>query len=240
MFIHWSLHAIPAGEWKRQYVRTSKHHNGFAMYGSKVSKYNIVDATPFGKDPMKDLSAACAKRNIEFGFYYSQDQDWHEPDGRGNDWDFPKERKPQLYLEDKVLPQVKEILTGHGDLGLIWFDTPGLLSAQQVTELRQQHQRKRIPAGRSQREQRSRPSASGPRGGDGWAVRDQARGWDSAHRRGRPAHQLWAAGRRQIGRGPCAEDHANPQSGVTRGGFIGHAAEAARIPRLQLARSVPR
>jgi alpha-L-fucosidase len=185
MFIHWGLYAIPAGEWKGQYVRgigewimnharipakeyeqlakqfnpvkfnadewvqlaqdagmrylviTSKHHDGFAMYGSKVSKYNIVDATPFGKDPMKDLSAACAKRNIEFGFYYSQDQDWHEPNGRGNDWDFPKDRKPQVYLENKVLPQVKEILTGYGNLGLIWFDTPGLLSAQQVTELRQ-------------------------------------------------------------------------------------------------------
>lgn len=185
MFIHWGLYALPAGEWKGQYVRgigewimfraripvkeyeqlatrfnpvrfnadewaqlakdagmrylviTSKHHDGFAMYGSRASKYNIVDATPYGKDPMKDLSAACSKRGIGFGFYYSQDQDWHEPNGRGNDWDFPAQRQPQAYLENKVLPQVKELLTGYGKLSLIWFDTPGLLSEQQVAELRQ-------------------------------------------------------------------------------------------------------
>jgi alpha-L-fucosidase len=184
MFIHWGLYAVPAGEWKGQYVRgigewimfraripvkeyeqlagqfnpvkfnaeewaqlaqdagmrymviTSKHHDGFAMYGSKASRYNIVDATPYRKDPMKDLAAACAKRGIGFGFYYSQDQDWHEPNGRGNDWDFPKDRQPQVYLENKVLPQVRELLTGYGDLSLIWFDTPGMLSEQQVVSLR--------------------------------------------------------------------------------------------------------
>ncbi|MGH9722467.1 MAG: alpha-L-fucosidase [Bryobacteraceae bacterium] len=85
--------------------------------------------TPFGKDPMKALSAACAKRDIGFGFYYSQDQDWHEANGRGNDWDFPKERQPRVYLENKVMPQVKEILGGYGRLSLIWFDTPGMLPA---------------------------------------------------------------------------------------------------------------
>ncbi len=118
-------------------VITSKHHDGFAMFKSAASKYNIVDATPYGKDPMKALSAACARRGIDFGFYYSQDQDWHEPNGRGNNWDFPEKRNPQIYLEGKVFPQVKEILSGYGKLGLIWFDTPGMLSAEQVTELRQ-------------------------------------------------------------------------------------------------------
>jgi alpha-L-fucosidase len=106
------------------------------MYGSKASPYNIVDATPFGKDPMKLLSAACAKRGLDFGFYYSQDQDWHERNGRGNDWDFPKERDAQPYLTGKVFPQVKEILSGYGPLRLIWFDTPGLLNEKQVDELR--------------------------------------------------------------------------------------------------------
>jgi len=120
----------------RYMVITSKHHDGFAMYGSKSSKYNIVDMTPFHRDPMKDLSAACAKRNIDFGFYYSQDQDWHEPNGRGNNWDFPEQRNAQVYLEGKVFPQVKEILSGYGNLRLIWFDTPGLLSEKQVTDLR--------------------------------------------------------------------------------------------------------
>ena len=66
----------------RYLVITSKHHDGFAMYGSKASKYNIVDATPYAKDPMKELSAACGKLGFDFGFYYSQDQDWHEASAR--------------------------------------------------------------------------------------------------------------------------------------------------------------
>lgn len=130
----WAQLAQDAG--MKYMVITSKHHDGFAMFKSEASKYNIVDATPYAKDPMKDLSAACHKRGIGFGFYYSQDQDWHEAGGRGNDWDFPKERNAQPYLEGKVFPQVKEILSQYGDLELIWFDTPGLLSVQQVTELR--------------------------------------------------------------------------------------------------------
>ncbi len=130
----WAQLAREAG--MRYLVITSKHHDGFAMFKSNASKYNIVDATPYGRDPMKDLSAACARRGIRFGFYYSQDQDWHEAGGRGNDWDFPKERDAQPYLENKVFPQVKEILSNYGKLGLIWFDTPGLLSLEQVTSLR--------------------------------------------------------------------------------------------------------
>ncbi len=130
----WAQLAQDAG--MRYMVITSKHHDGFAMFDSDASPYNIVDATPYGKDPMKALSAACAKRGIKFGFYYSQDQDWHEAGGRGNTWDFPEERDPQPYLEGKVFPQVKELLSNYGDLALIWFDTPGLLSEQQVTELR--------------------------------------------------------------------------------------------------------
>src|SRR6267142_4643139 len=57
---------------------TSKHHDGFAMYGSKVSKYNIVDATPFKRDPMKELAEAAKKAGLKFGVYYCQTQDWHE------------------------------------------------------------------------------------------------------------------------------------------------------------------
>jgi len=72
-------------------VITSKHHDGFAMYGSKVSRHNIVDATPFHRDPMKELAAACQKAGIKLCFYYSQTQDWHEPDGNGNTWDWPDE-----------------------------------------------------------------------------------------------------------------------------------------------------
>ena len=59
-------------------VITSKHHDGFAMFGSKVSRYNVVDATPFKRDVLKELADACARRGMRLGFYYSQAQDWHE------------------------------------------------------------------------------------------------------------------------------------------------------------------
>lgn len=116
-------------------VITSKHHDGFAMYDSKVSDFDIVDATPYQKDPMKALSKACAKHHIKFGFYYSHAQDWHEPNAAGNDWDFPEERDYSIYLRNKAIPQVKEILSGYGPLFLIWFDTPRLLTEADAIEL---------------------------------------------------------------------------------------------------------
>src|SRR5690349_22063529 len=62
-------------------VITSKHHDGFAMFDSKVTTWDVVDATPFKRDILKELSAACQKRGMPLGFYYSQAQDWHEPGG---------------------------------------------------------------------------------------------------------------------------------------------------------------
>src|ERR1017187_7380658 len=107
-------------------VITSKHHDGFAMYGSQASKYNIVDATPFKRDPLKELSAACARHNIKFGFYYSQSQDWHEPAGMGNTWDFgPDAQKDSIYdsyLRGKAEPQTQDHLSGNRPAELIRFD----------------------------------------------------------------------------------------------------------------------
>ena len=77
-------------------VITSKHHDGFAMYGSKASKYNIVDATPFRRDVMKELAAASQKYGLKLCFYYSQTQDWHEPDAVGNDWDFSRREQKRI------------------------------------------------------------------------------------------------------------------------------------------------
>ncbi|RYG65398.1 hypothetical protein EON80_17425, partial [bacterium] len=62
-------------------VITAKHHDGFAMYPSKVSKFNIMDATPFKRDPLAELAAECRKNGIKFGIYYSQGQDWTHPGG---------------------------------------------------------------------------------------------------------------------------------------------------------------
>ena len=62
-------------------VITSKHHDGFAMFDSKADPFNIVQATPFKRDPLKELAAECRKQGIKLGFYYSQDQDWTAPGG---------------------------------------------------------------------------------------------------------------------------------------------------------------
>jgi len=116
---------------------TSKHHDGFAMFGSKASPYNIVGATPFHRDVMKELAAACQRAGIKLCFYYSQTQDWHEPDAVGNDWDWPDESKKNFekYFEAKVIPQVRELLTDYGPIGLIWFDTPRNMTREQSQKL---------------------------------------------------------------------------------------------------------
>src|SRR5688572_15556590 len=113
-------------------VITSKHHDGFALFKSAVSQFNVVDATPYKKDILKELAEACAKRGMRLGFYYSQSQDWYEKDGAGNTWDFGpdtdangKELKNyDAYLRGKAEPQVRELLTRYGPVALIWFDTP--------------------------------------------------------------------------------------------------------------------
>ncbi len=129
----------------RYLVITAKHHDGFAMYDSKVSDWDIMDATPFGRDPMAELKAACVKHDIKFGFYYSHAFDWGEPDGPGNDWEFnnpggdkrfggrnwwedpvwSKElpRIRENYVNKKSIPQVLELLENY-DPDIMWFDTP--------------------------------------------------------------------------------------------------------------------
>ena len=119
-------------------VITSKHHDGFALFKSKASSYNVVDATPFKRDALKELADACAKRGMRLGFYYSQSQDWHEKDGAGNTWDFGPDQSADgkelknydAYLREKAEPQVKELLTGYGPLALIWFDTPRMMTPE--------------------------------------------------------------------------------------------------------------
>ncbi len=104
-------------------VITAKHQDGFAMFHSKVSKYNIVDATPFKRDPLKELSDACQQEGVRFCVYYSQRDDFEDPNSYANYWDFhEKTRNFDKYYEEKALPQVRELLTGYGPVGLIWFD----------------------------------------------------------------------------------------------------------------------
>ncbi|MCZ8513030.1 alpha-L-fucosidase [Paenibacillus filicis] len=120
-------------------VITAKHHDGFALYDSKVSDFNIVKRSPYGRDPMKVLAEACRKYGIKLCFYYSHAMDWHHPDSQGNTHDYPnnigawddletwihdedKASRYERYLEDKAFPQIRELLTEYGDVGVLWFD----------------------------------------------------------------------------------------------------------------------
>jgi alpha-L-fucosidase len=117
-------------------VITSKHHDGFSIFDSRVTDYDIVDATPLRRDPIKELAEECQKQGIPLCFYYSQTQDWHHPDGDGNDWDYDDSKKDFAgYLENYVKPQVRELLTNYGPIGLIWFDTPKRITAEQSQSL---------------------------------------------------------------------------------------------------------
>ena len=110
-------------------VITSKHHDGFALFDSKVTDWDVVDATPYGKDLIKPLAKACKKYGIKFGLYYSQAQDWchpggAEPDWSGGSWDPAQKGDMDKYLREIAVPQVKEILSNYGEISVIWWDTP--------------------------------------------------------------------------------------------------------------------
>lgn len=130
----WAMLAKKAGI--KYVVVTAKHHEGFAMYDSKVSDFTIVKSTKYGKDPMLPLSQKMREQGIQFGFYYSQFLDWHEPNGGGNRWDFDESKKNyQEYYTRKAIPQLKELLSNYGPLGIIWFDMPGGLTYEETREL---------------------------------------------------------------------------------------------------------
>jgi alpha-L-fucosidase len=131
-------------------VITAKHHDGFALFKSNASKWNVVDATPYGKDLLKPLVAACRKYGVKLGFYYSQAQDWNNPGGaaarkvtsegwpnpdstridaytlaHSGHWD-PAQTTDSMagYIDKVAVPQVKELLTDYGDVAVLWWDTP--------------------------------------------------------------------------------------------------------------------
>ncbi len=129
----------------KYFVVTAKHHEGFALFNSKVSDFNVMN-TPFKRDIIKELAESCKKYGIKFGLYYSHDQDWDEEGGGGfienpyanpgnNTWDFLSEKRDfEGYLKNKSIPQVKELLTNYGDIFLIWFDNPWTVTREQSHE----------------------------------------------------------------------------------------------------------
>ena len=140
------------GAGMRYLVITAKHHDGFAMYPSGATKYNITDATQFKRDPMQELSEACKANGIHFGFYYSHAFDWEHPDAPGNDWDYDNpggdkhlfdekqgagykmwyDAHPELvakakkYVDEKAIPQLQELIAKYHP-EIFWFDTSGKL-----------------------------------------------------------------------------------------------------------------
>jgi alpha-L-fucosidase len=117
-------------------VITAKHHDGFAMYDSKVSDWNIVKATPFGRDPLKELAAACKKYDMKLGFYYSQAQDWNNRGAAaGPKWDKAQEGSMDEYIDKIAVPQVKEILSNYGPISVLWWDTPCDMNKERAAKL---------------------------------------------------------------------------------------------------------
>jgi alpha-L-fucosidase len=138
----WAAIAKKAG--MKYVVLTTKHHDGFSMYDSKLTPYDIVDATPFKRDVTRELVDACRGAGLRFGCYYSIDRDWYRPQGPGNrykqanTWDYP-DSKPEdfnRYLADFAKPQIEELLVNyHPDL--MWFDDIDMKNDEQVEDLYQ-------------------------------------------------------------------------------------------------------
>lgn len=116
----WIREAKNAG--MRYFVITSKHHDGFALWDSKVSDFTIMNS-PYGKDLIAELVTACKKYGIKYGFYYSHWQDWEYPGGAMPFWYLKvPDNEFESYWQKKSLPQVKELITLF-DPDLLWFDT---------------------------------------------------------------------------------------------------------------------
>jgi alpha-L-fucosidase len=136
----WILSAKNAG--MKYFIITAKHHDGFAMYDSKLSDFSLLKQSPYKKDPMAALAAAAKKHGIKFGFYYSHAFDWEHPDAPGNDWEYNNPGGDKLiggtnwydthpewlpkavkYVDEKAIPQILELIKlYHPDI--LWFDTP--------------------------------------------------------------------------------------------------------------------
>lgn len=142
-------------------VITAKHHDGFALFKSEASSWNVVDASPYGKDLLKPLAAACRKYGIKLGFYYSQAQDWSNPGGavarkpmregwanpdstridqytlaHQGHWDPVQETATfDQYIDRVAVPQVKELLRNYGDIAVLWWDTPTNMTDEAALKL---------------------------------------------------------------------------------------------------------
>jgi alpha-L-fucosidase len=133
----WVALAKEAGQ--KYMVITTKHHEGFAMFGSKVDGFNIVDGTPFKRDPVKELADACRRQDMKLGFYYSQSQDWTHPGGdcKFGRWDKAQDGSMDEYIDRLAVPQVRELLSKYGEFpSVMWWDTGDAMSPANADKLK--------------------------------------------------------------------------------------------------------
>lgn len=138
----WTALAKKAG--MRYMVLTTKHHDGFSMFDSEHTPYDIVDATPFRRDITRELADACRGNGVRFGCYYSVDRDWYRAQGPGNryqqtnTWDYPESKREDFdrYLTEFAKPQLEEILTKYKP-DVLWFDDIDMKNDKQVLDLYQ-------------------------------------------------------------------------------------------------------
>jgi alpha-L-fucosidase len=134
----WASLAKEAG--MRYMVITSKHHDGFTLFPTAASKWNIVDATPWKKDLIGPLAEAARSQGLKFGLYYSQAQDWTNPGGAksgmkdGDGWDDAHKGSFDKYIDEIAVPQVREILTRYQP-DVLWWDTPHLMNDERAAKL---------------------------------------------------------------------------------------------------------
>jgi alpha-L-fucosidase len=134
----WAALAKEAG--MRYMVITSKHHDGFTLFPSEVSKWNIADATPWKKDLIDPLAKAARGQGLKFGLYYSQAQDWTNPGGAksgykdGDGWDDLQKGSFDTYIDQVAVPQVREILTRYQP-DVLWWDTPHLMNDARAAKI---------------------------------------------------------------------------------------------------------
>ena len=134
----WAALAKDAG--MRYLVLTAKHHDGFALFPTAVSKWNVVDASPWKKDLVEPLALATRAQGLKFGLYYSQAQDWNNPGGaksgftEGHGWDDVQQGSFDSYLDQIAVPQVREILTRYQP-DVLWWDTPTLMNPARAAKI---------------------------------------------------------------------------------------------------------
>jgi alpha-L-fucosidase len=134
----WAELAAQAG--MKYMVITSKHHDGFALFPSEVTDWDVADATPYGKDLIGPLADAARRHKLKFGVYYSQAQDWTHPGGakarlkEGEGWDDTHLGSFDDYLTRIALPQTRELLTRFR-LDILWWDTPTWMNPERALPL---------------------------------------------------------------------------------------------------------